>query len=206
MMSPGHSIAIVDDDDAVRTSTARLLESAGHRVLSFASGDDFLRARLPDSLNCILLDMRMPGMSGLEVLRALGEHEHAPSVLVLTGHGDIPMAVEAMKLGAIDFIEKPYAPKALLAAIDSASEHHEQMRAAMEGSREAAALIETLSDRQRQVLAGIVKGRPNKLIAYDLGLSIRTVEAYRAQLLDKLGVRSTAEAVRIAIAAGMVPH
>lgn len=205
-MSPGHSIAIVDDDDAVRVSTARLLESAGHRVLSFASGDEFLQARLPDHLDCILLDMRMPGLSGLDVLRALGEHEHAPSVLVLTGHGDIPMAVEAMKLGAIDFIEKPYAPKALLAAVDSASEHHEQLRETMAGNREAQALVEALSERQRQVLAGIVKGRPNKLIAYDLDLSIRTVEAYRAQLLDRLGVRSTAEAVRIAIAAGLVAH
>jgi two-component system response regulator FixJ len=206
MTSPTHSIAIVDDDDAVRRSTAKLLESAGHRVLSFASGDEFLRARLPQDVNCILLDIRMPGTNGLDVLRALGEHDHPPSVLVLTGHGDIPMAVEAMRLGALDFLEKPYAPKTLLAAVDSATETHQQSRAHHAGGREAATLVGTLSERQRQVLAGIVKGRPNKLIAFELGLSIRTVEAYRAQLLIKLGVRSTAEAVRIAIAAGLVGH
>lgn len=206
IMSAAHSIAIVDDDDAVRTSTARLLESAGHRVLSFASGDAFLTAKLPDHLSCILLDMRMPGKNGLEVLRAIGGHEHFPSVLVLTGHGDIPMAVEAMKLGALDFLEKPYSPKDLLAAVDSASEYNQQNRASLAGDREAAALVDSLSDRQRQVLAGIVKGLPNKLIAYELGLSIRTVEAYRAQLLEKLGVRSTAEAVRIAIAAASLGH
>jgi two-component system response regulator FixJ len=206
MTSPAQNIAIVDDDDAVRRSTAKLLESAGHRVLSFASGDEFLKARLPHDVNCILLDIRMPGTNGLEVLRALGEHDKAPSVLVLTGHGDIPMAVEAMRLGAVDFLEKPYAPKALLAAVDSASEYYRRSRAQHAGRSEAAMLVDALSERQRQVLAGIVKGRPNKLIAFDLGLSIRTVEAYRAQLLIKLGVRSTAEAVRIAIAAGLVGH
>ena len=175
-------------------------------MLSFASGDEFLKARLPDHLNCILLDIRMPGMSGLDVLRALGEHDDPPSVLVLTGHGDIPMAVEAMRLGALDFLEKPYAPKSLLAAVDSASDFYEQNRAVNAGNRDAAMLVENLSERQRQVLEGMVKGRPNKLIAFDLGLSIRTVEAYRAQLLVKLGVRSTAEAVCIAIAAGVVGH
>ncbi len=173
-------------------------------MLSFASGDEFLRARLPDQLVCILLDMSMPGKNGLDVMRAIGEHDNRPAVLVLTGHGDIPMAVEAMKLGALDFLEKPYVPTTLLAAVDSASECHQQSRASLAGNREAAALVEALSERQREVLAGIVKGRPNKLIAYDLGLSIRTIEAYRAQLLGKLGVRSTAEAVRIALAANLI--
>jgi two-component system, LuxR family, response regulator FixJ len=201
-----HRIAIVDDDDAVRVSTARLLESAGHRVHSFANGDDFLKARLPEGLNCVLLDMRMPGLSGLDVLRAIGDQDNPPSGLMLTGHGDIPLAVEAMKLGAIDFIEKPYAPRKLLDAIESASELYEQSQAQQSGNREAEKLVESLSERQRQVLHGIVRGRPNKIIAYELSLSIRTVEAYRAQMLEKLGVRSTAEAVRIAIAAGLTAH
>jgi two-component system response regulator FixJ len=203
-MSRSYSIAIVDDNDAVRTSMARLLESEGHQLLSFASGDSFLEAGLPDQLNCILLDMQMPGKNGLEVLRVIGERSHRPAVLVMTGHGDIPMAVEAMKLGAFDFLQKPFASASLLAAVESASEYHLYSRASLTGNREAVALVETLSERQRQVLAGIVKGRPNKLIAYDLGLSIRTVEAYRAQTLVKLGVHSTAEAVRIAIAAATV--
>lgn len=173
---------------------------------SFSSGDEFLRARLPEGLNCVLLDMRMPGLNGLDVLRALGDQDNPPSVLMLTGHGDIPLAVEAMKLGALDFIEKPYVPKKLLEAIDSASEIYQQAREVDAGNREAVALVDSLSERQRQVLAGIVRGKANKIIAYDLGLSIRTVEAYRAQMLDKLGVRSTAEAVRIAIAAGLGGH
>jgi two-component system response regulator FixJ len=201
-----HHIAIVDDDDAVRVSTARLLQTAGHRVHSFASGDEFLAAGLPDGLNCVLLDMRMPGLSGLDVLRAIGDQDNPPAVLMLTGHGDIPLAVEAMKLGAIDFIEKPYVPGKLLSAIESASELYAQAQEVHAGSREAEKLVESLSERQRQVLEGIVRGRPNKIIAYELSLSIRTVEAYRAQMLDKLGVRSTAEAVRIAISAGMAAH
>ena len=154
----------------------------------------------------MLLDMRMPGLSGLDVLRAICDQDNPPSVLMLTGHGDIPLAVEAMKLGAIDFIEKPYAPRKLLDAIESASELYQQSQAEQSGSREAEKLVESLSERQRQVLAGIVRGRPNKIIAYELSLSIRTVEAYRAQMLEKLGVRSTAEAVRIAISAGLTAH
>lgn len=196
------SIAIVEDDDGVRRALASLLQSDGRQVLAFASGDEFLAAILPDHLTCILLDMQMPGKNGLDVLRAINARRDRPSVLVMTGHGDITMAVEAMKLGAFDFLQKPFPPKAMLAAVGSASEHHLRIRANLTGNREAIALVETLSKRQRQVLAGVAKGRPNKVIAYDLGLSIRTVEAYRAQLLGKLGVRSTAEAVRIAIAAG----
>lgn len=198
-----HVVAVVDDDDAVRLSTARLLERAGHRVQTYSSGDAFLEARLPDQLDCVLLDMRMPGRNGLDVLRALGDRDTAPSVLVLTGHGDVPLAVEAMKLGAVDFLEKPYPAGALIDAIQGACELRARSRASESASREAVERVRTLSERQRQVLTGIVKGQPNKIIAYELDLSIRTVEAYRAQLLDKLGVRSTAEAVRIAIAAGL---
>ncbi len=202
-MAERHVVAVVDDDDAVRLSTARLLERAGLRVQTFASGDAFLEARLPDQMGCILLDMRMPGRNGLDVLRVLSERDSAPAVLVLTGHGDIPLAVEAMKLGAIDFLEKPYQPGALIGAVEGACELRARSRASEAAKGEAAELTRTLSERQRQVLEGIVQGKPNKIIAYELDLSIRTVEAYRAQLLDKLGVRSTAEAVRIALAAGI---
>ena len=196
-------IAIVDDDDAVRRSTAALLERAGYRVRTFASGDAFLAAQLPGDSDCILLDMRMPGTNGLGVLKALGDWEKMPPVLVLTGHGAIPEAVEAMRLGAFDFLEKPYPAPGLVETIGRALAASPRGRTGG-GDPEARARVNSLSQRQLQVLQGILKGQANKVIAYELSLSIRTVEAYRAQLLEKLGVRGTAEAVRLAIAAGML--
>ncbi len=202
-MSDSYVVAIVDDDEAVRLSTAGLLKRAGHSVAAYASGSEFLAALLPPDLCCVLLDMRMPGMDGLAVMRALQEREQPPPVLVLTGHGDIALAVEAMKLGAVDFLEKPYLPAALMEAIGLACSRVGQAGDGQPVSREAQEKVEALSMRQRDVLRGILNGQPNKIIAWQLGLSIRTVEAYRAQMLDKLGVRGTAEAVRLAIAAGM---
>jgi two-component system, LuxR family, response regulator FixJ len=201
-MAGSKAVAIVDDDAAVRRSTAALVERAGHRAWTYASGDAFL-ARPPEALDCVLLDMRMPGRSGLDVVKVLVASDDAPAVLVLTGHGDIALAVEAMRLGAADFLEKPFAPEALLAAIDYACALRERPRASQAARREAAAGLNTLSERQRQVLQGIVEGKPNKIIAYELGLSVRTVEAYRAQVLIKLGARSTADAVRIALTGGL---
>lgn len=202
-MSARRTIAIVDDDAVVRQSTARLIEGAGHCAQTYASGDDYLATGPGEGADCVLLDLQMPGTSGLDVLKALAGRENAPAVLVLTGHGEIPLVVAAMKLGAADFLQKPYEPEALLAGIDMACALRARPRAFEAAGREAAARLECLSPRQRQVLAGIVNGRPNKIIAYELGLSIRTVEAYRAQLLQKLGVRGTAEAVRIALAGGI---
>jgi two-component system response regulator FixJ len=196
-------IAIVDDDDMVRRSTAALLERAGYSVRAFESGDAFLAAQLSGESDCVLLDMRMPGTDGLDVLKALGAREAMPQVLVLTAHGAVAEAVEAMKLGAADFLEKPYPAEALLGAIGRALESRTTGKAAT-ADASAVAKVGLLSQRQKQVLGGILKGQPNKIIAYELGLSIRTVEAYRAQLLEKLGVRGTAEAVRLAIAAGML--
>lgn len=196
-------VAIIDDDAAVRRSTGALLEAAGYRVRTFDSGDAFLAAQLPGDSDCILLDMRMPGTNGLGVLKALAGWQSMPPVLVLTGHGAIPEAVEAMRLGAFDFLEKPYPARGLVETIARA------LNALPRGKAEAVdpearARVDSLSQRQLQVLQGILKGQANKIIAYELSLSIRTVEAYRAQLLEKLGVRGTAEAVRLAIAAGML--
>lgn len=197
-------VALVDDDDAVRVSTAGLLRHAGHLVESYTSGAEFLASNLPKNLGCILLDMRMPGMDGLSVMRALNERGVNCPILVLTGHGDVPMAVEAMRLGAADFLEKPYPPKELLEAIQKAVSIR---RATPEGTLQvnpvAAQKVAALSDRERLVLQGILKGQPNKIIAWEAGLSVRTVETYRAQLLIKLGVRGTAQAVKLAIAAGL---
>jgi len=198
-----YSIAIVDDDEAVRHSTGGLLKRAGHRVVSFTGGSEFLASDLPRDLGCILLDMRMPGLDGLAVMRALRERGVMVPILVLTGHGDIPLAVEAMQLGAVDFLEKPCPPDGLLEAIRRACNAPVALPGGQAVDRKAEAKVAALSDRQRAVLLGILKGQPNKIIAWELGLSIRTVEAYRAQMLVKLGVRGTAEAVRLAMAAGL---
>jgi two-component system response regulator FixJ len=202
-MPDSYVVAIVDDDDAVRQSTAGLLRRAGHTVESFTDGREFLASELPKNLGCILLDLRMPGMDGLSVMRVLREREVAVPTLVLTGHGDVPLAVEAMRLGAVDFLEKPYPPAELLEAIRHACNSPVALPGALPINKQAQAKVATLSARQRAVLLGILKGQPNKIIAWELGLSIRTVEAYRAQMLIKLGVRGTAEAVRMAMAAGM---
>jgi two-component system response regulator FixJ len=201
-MSASRTIAIIDDDDAVRHSTVGLLRRAGHRVEAYTDGAEFLASDLPENLACILLDMRMPGVDGLAVMRALLQRGVSSPILVLTGHGDIPMAVEAMRLGAVDFFEKPYPAQHLLQAIGRVLKAGPGAKGGI-ADPEAVAKIARLSQRQQQVLKGILKGQPNKIIAYELGLSIRTVEAYRAQLMEKLGVRGTAEAVRMALAAGL---
>jgi two-component system response regulator FixJ len=202
-MSDGRMIAVVDDDDAVRQSTSRLLTRAGHRVHSFPRGEAFLQADLPANVDCILLDIRMPGLSGIDVLRALKDRPSVPPVIVLTGHGDVPLAVEAMKLGAAEFLEKPFPPDLLLRVLERVWTERSHAEKEDGEKCEAGLRVGALTPRQRQVLRGIALGQPNKIIAFNLGLSTRTVEAYRAQLLDKLGVRSTAEAVRIALHAGI---
>lgn len=205
-MPDSYMIAIVEDDDAVRQSTAGLLRRAGHRVESYTDGTEFLASDRFQDLGCILLDMRMPGMDGLSVMRALRERDVAVPILVLTGHGDVPLAVEAMRLGAVDFLEKPYPPGDLLEAIRHACNVPRPTVGAQPVDRQAEAKVARLTERQRAVLLGILKGQPNKIIAWELGLSIRTVEAYRAQMLARLGVRGIAEAVRMAMAAGMAEN
>jgi two-component system response regulator FixJ len=202
-MAARRSVAIVDDDDVVRQSVASLLTRTGFDVQGFESGDQFLSTPDKERFSCILLDLQMPGSDGFAVLRALADREESPPSIVLTAHGGIAAAVDAMRLGAVDFLEKPYAPDDLLAAVRKASTTDSEGKDARALRKEAAARLESLSKRQVQVLRGILNGQPNKIVAYELGLSIRTVEAYRAQLLERLGVRGTAEAVRLAIAAGM---
>lgn len=196
-------VSVVDGDDRGRGSTAALLEEAGYRVATFDSGDAFLAAQRAGDSDCVVLDMHILGTNGLGVLAALHDRPSMPPVLVLTGRGGIAEAVAAMKLGAIDFFEKPYEADALLDSIADALTAGPRRKKGLVDPQ-AAAKIATLSSRHVDVLRGVFKGQQNKIIAYELGLSIRTVEAYRAQLLDKLGVRGTAEAVRLAIAAGML--
>ena len=195
-------VAVVEDEEALNRTMAALLEHAGHRVRRFSSGEALLEERdFLAECDCVLLDIQLPGMSGLDVLKLLQDREDAPAVVVLTGAGDVPTAVEAMRLGAFDFSEKPYLPTALLDAVDKAARLAGRRRATQAAGRDAAARLRQLSHRQRQVLAGIVEGQSSKIIADNLHLSVRTVEAYRAQLLVKLGARSTTDAVRVALAA-----
>jgi len=195
-------ILLVEDDEMVRRSTASLLERAGHQVRSFENGDALLEQGIPGDAECILLDIRMPGRNGIEVLKELDKRGVEVPVVVVTGHGDVPGAVEAMKLGAVEFLQKPYRVENLLNVIDRLVDSGGS-RAPRAERREAMDRMRCLTNRQREVLEGIVRGEASKIIAFRLGLSVRTVEAYRAQLLDRLGVRSAAEAIRIATIAGL---
>lgn len=195
-------VRVVDDDASVRESSKAYLSAAGYEVETYASGDElFGRADLQRS-GCVLLDLQMPGMSGLEVQRRLRmRHPHISTIMV-TGHGDINTAVTAMKGGATDFLEKPYSGEALLDAIEralrDASEVQPELRA-----RDAKARIAALSPRECQVLSALVAGHSNKAIAQDLNLSPRTVEMHRANMMDKLGARSLSDALRLAYEAGL---
>jgi two-component system response regulator FixJ len=193
-------VHVVDDDAAVRRALVRLLRSEGLVAVAYETALAVLNAAPSLSSGCILLDLQMPGMDGLELLARLGELGIELPVIVVTGHGDVPTAVRAMKAGAVDFIEKPIDETQLFAAIDAAlSEKKFAIRdRAVAGATERMA---RLSPRERQVLEGIAVGRPSKLIAYDLGISVRTVEVHRAHMLDRLGVRNMAEAIRIAVMA-----
>jgi two-component system response regulator FixJ len=196
-------VTIVEDDDAVGAFTAALLERAGYRVEIFGSGDAFLAAEHPGDSGCVLLDIRMPGANGLDVLRSLRSRDSMPPVVMLSAGSNVHEAVAAMKLGAVDVLPTPCPPGSLLQAIGQAVDGGAARKAGAIDP-DAAAKIATLPRRQRQVLQGVVRGKPNKIIAYDLGLSVRTVETYRAQFLRKLEVRGTAEAVRLALAAGLL--
>jgi two-component system response regulator FixJ len=198
------AIAVVDPDKQARAAASALFRNEGYRVLPFASGEEFLRAGPPDRVTCIVLDISTPDRQGIEVLRRLAERETAPPVVVLTCQADIGLVVEAMKLRAIDLLEKPYQPESLLGAVERAQIQASVAGSAWQTRREAVALVERLTKRQQEVLHGITRGEPNKIIAWKLGLSVRTVESYRAQVLTRLRARNSADAVRIAIAAGII--
>jgi two-component system response regulator FixJ len=197
-MASERVIYIVDDDPAIRRSLERLLDAAGFQAVSYATPKAFLGVAGDLPVGCALLDLRMPEMDGLEVQAHLLLINPDLPVIVMTGQGDVQAAVRAMKAGAVDFIEKPYSDDALIAAIESALKGG--VRKDRTGDMTAAAaLIDTLSPRERQVLEALVAGQPNKVIAFDLGISVRTVEVHRARMMDRLGVRQFAEAVRLSV-------
>ena len=201
-MSSEEIVHVIDDDDAVRESLEFLLRSAKLSVQTYDSAVTFLESSSDLTSGCIITDVRMPGIDGIELLRRLRERGAQVPVIIVTGHGDVPLAVEAMKVGAVDFFEKPFDDDALLASVRSALSHRE--RDAQQDAERAAIQerIAALSNRERQVLEGLIAGHPNKTIAYDLGISPRTVEIYRANVMTKMGARSLSELVRLALVAG----
>ena len=194
-------VHLVDDDEAIRRSVGFMLKTSGFHVRTYQSGAELLKAAGNLEPGCILLDIRMPGMDGLEVQQSLQEKGVALPVIIMTGHGDVGLAVKAMKAGALDFIEKPFEKAVLLSALEHGIDRLKRSAANVERADEAAVRLQALTPRERDVLDGLAKGLPNKTIAYDLGISPRTVEIHRANLMTKLGVRSLSEALRIAFAA-----
>jgi len=196
-------IHIVDDEEAIRRSASFMLKTSGFAVETWPSGVAFLKEARGTAPGCILLDVRMPEMDGLEVQQALKDRGVSMPVIILTGHGDITIAVRAMKAGAVDFLEKPFEKATLLGAIDAAFERLEATERHIVRAADAAVRLGVLTPRERDVLEGLAQGLPNKTIAYDLGISPRTVEVHRANLMQKLEVRSLSDALRIAFAAGL---
>lgn len=194
-------VHLVDDDAAIRRSVGFMLKTSGHRVETYESGAHLLKSCGELDQGCILLDIRMPGMDGLEVQQALLEKGVSLPVIIMTGHGDVTLAVKAMKAGAVDFIEKPFEKDSLLASLEEGYRRLSRKEATDDRMRDAAVRLQALTSREREVLDGLAQGLPNKTIAYDLGISPRTVEIHRANLMTKLEVRSLSEALRIAFAA-----
>ncbi len=193
---------VIDDDAGLREALAFLLEVNGIDALFYESGDAFLAA-LPVEDGCLLTDVRMPGLTGIELVRELKLRGMDVPVIVMTGHGDIPLAVEAMKAGVVDFIEKPFSDEVLLAAIRAAFKRLNEGVEPDAARLAAHDRLAALSPRERDVLAGVVEGKLNKVIAHELEISPRTVEIYRANLMSKTGARNVAELMRIALAAGL---
>ncbi len=197
-------VHVIDDDEALRESLAFLLRTANIEVRTYPSAAAFLDA-LPDArASCVITDVRMPGMSGIDLLRRLQELKIGMPVIVITGHGDVPLAVEAMKIGALDFLEKPFDDEVLLTSVRSALMRQDGDTKRHTERAEIESKLAALSNRERDVLGGLVAGRANKQIAYDLGISPRTVEIYRANLMNKMQAGSLSELVRMALVAGMV--
>jgi two-component system response regulator FixJ len=199
-MQDSFVVHIVDDDDAVRQSLAFLLSTAGIPVRVYDSATSFLDSLASLQAGCLITDVRMPDLTGIELLHRLKAKSINLPVIVITGHGDIPLAVEAMKSGAIDFIEKPFAEEAILRAVRAAEESAKKCGRRSEDGGALAARIASLSERERQVLDGLVAGNANKTIAYDLGISPRTVEVYRANVMTKMQAKNLSELIRMTLA------
>ena len=192
------TIHVVDDDDSFRRALCRLLQAAGFAVQGYASAGEFLVARSGEGPGCVLLDVQMPGLDGLDLQTALAKQAATLPVVFVTGHGDIPMSVRAMKTGAVDFLTKPVKREALLRAVEAALAQDAVQRSAHEKSRHYRACFDGLTPREREVFEQVTAGKLNKQIAAELGTAERTVKAHRANIMEKMQVQSLAELVHIA--------
>ncbi len=203
-MQRSNLVHVIDDDEAARQSLAFLLTTARLEARTYESAAAFLSALPSITAGCIITDVRMPEISGVDLLRRLKELKIGMPVIVITGHGDVQLAVEAMKIGAADFIEKPFDDERLLAAVRSALGRWEKNSWQEAEQTTLLDKLATLSSREREVLEGLVAGKPNKIIAFDLGISPRTVEIYRANVMTKMNAGSLSELVRMALLAGLL--
>jgi two-component system, LuxR family, response regulator FixJ len=203
MPSKGN-VYVIDDDEAMRDSLSFLLESAGFDVKLFESALKFLDALPELAFGCVVSDVRMPGLDGIELLKRMKARPGAFPIIIMTGHGDIPLAVEAMKLGAIDFLEKPFEDDRLITMIELAIRQAEPAAKSEALTQDIVARIATLSPRERQVMDGLIAGLSNKLIARDYDISPRTIEVYRANVMTKMQANSLSELVRLALRAGIL--
>ena len=203
-MTTKGNVYVIDDDEAMRDSLQFLLDSAGYSVRLFESAQAFLDA-LPELMfGCVVSDVRMPGIDGIELLKRVKAQASPFPILIMTGHGDVPLAVEAMKLGAVDFLEKPFEDDRLMAMLDVAIRQAEPAAKNEAIAQDIAARVASLSPRERQVMEGLIAGLSNKLIAREYDISPRTIEVYRANVMTKMQANSLSELVRLAMRAGML--
>jgi two-component system response regulator FixJ len=202
-MTDNAMIHLIDDDEDVRKALAFMLGTAGHAIRVYDSATTFLANLDALQPGVIITDVRMPGVDGLELQRRLAARAVRLPVIVMTGHGDVPLAVEAMKAGAVDFLEKPFSDDVILAAIEKAMIRLRETSSAGQDGDRIRVRLDSLSERERQVLSGLLMGHPNKTIAYDLDISPRTVEVHRANVMTKMGAGSLSELVRMALQAGI---
>jgi two-component system response regulator FixJ len=194
------TVYLVEDDEAVRDSLQMVLESVGHKVASYSRADAFLEDYTTEMAGCMVLDIRMPGMNGMELQRQLNTRHSILPIIFVTGHGDVPMAVDAMQRGAVDFVQKPYREEELLGKIQQSIAADTENRADLEEKHKIRAKLSDLTPRETQVMELMIEGKANKVIAYDLDISQRTVEIHRARVMEKMGVRSLAHLVRMVMA------
>jgi FixJ family two-component response regulator len=199
-VTPESTVYVVDDDPAVRDGLKALLTVSGYRIEAFDSAESFLAAADRGAVGCAILDIRMPGMNGLELQRELKRRGIALPVIIITGHGDVPLAVAALKAGAVDFLEKPFDSDALLASIAEALRRNAAARVSTFDRDTVAARVAQLTPREREVMDLVVAGHPNKVVADRLGIAVRTVEIHRARVMEKTEARNLSELIRMAIA------
>ena len=203
-MTTKGTVYVIDDDEAMRDSLNFLLDSSGFDVTLFDNAEAFLEALSGLTFGCVVSDIRMPGLDGIELLKRMKAQSSPFPIVIMTGHGDVPLAVEAMKLGAIDFLEKPFEDDRLIIMIESAIRQAEPSAKSDAITHDIAARVASLSPRERQVMEGLVAGLSNKLIAREYDISPRTIEVYRANVMTKMQANSLSELVRLAMRAGML--